>query len=228
MNGVSNQRPPLPKYCCIWDVEQVLSFIRSLPPNQELTTKMITLKLTILLALSAIHRCSEIKALDLKWLSRSNGTISFQFGSRVKHSKRGKLPPPVTYYPMTTEPNLCPVTTLNHYIKHTSEWRTDETESQLLLSTVKPHKPVSKSTISRWVKEVLKLSGIDINTYQAHSTRSAASSKANIECLRIEDILKKGNWSKESTWQRYYNKEITPNTEGFQERVLTSKTPKPL
>ena len=126
---------------------------------------------------------------------------------------------------MTAEPNLCPVMTLNHYLEHTKEWRKDlEGEQQLLLSTLKPHKPVSKSTISRWVKEVLKLSGSAVTYYQAHSTRSAASSKAKAECLRIEDILQKGNWSKESTWQTHYHREITPTTGEFQERVLSSKS----
>ena len=110
MGGVSVERPPQPKYC-IWDVEQVLQFIRTLPPNQELTTKMLTLKLIMLLALSASNRCSELKALDLRSISRSDDSISFEFGCRLKHTKRGKLSPPVTYYPITCEPDLCPVTT---------------------------------------------------------------------------------------------------------------------
>ena len=89
MGGVSVERPPQPKYCMIWDVEQV---IRTLPPNQELTTKMLTLKLTMLLALSASHRCSELKALDLRWISRSDDSISFEFGCRLKHTKSEVIP----------------------------------------------------------------------------------------------------------------------------------------
>ena len=192
MGGASVERPPQPKYCMIWDVEQVLQFIRTLPPNQELTTKMLILKLTMLLALSASHRCSELKTLDLRWISRSDDSISFEFGCRLKHTKRGKLSPPVTYYPIACEPDLCPVTTLNHYITHTKTWREGlEGGHQLLLSTLMSHKPVCKSTIARWVKEVLKLSGIDIMCFEAHSSRSAATSKAKVGCLKVEDILKK-------------------------------------
>ena len=123
MGGVSVERPPQPKYRMIWDVEQVLQLIRTLPQNQELTTKMLTLKLTMILALTASHRCPELKALDLRWISRSGDSISFEFGCRMKHTKRGKLSPPVTYYPMTSQTDLCSVTTLNHYIEHTMTWR---------------------------------------------------------------------------------------------------------
>ena len=49
----------------------------------------------------------------------------------------------------------------------------DSGHKHLLLSFVKPHKEVKKSTISGWVKQVLKESKI----FKAHSTRSASSSK---------------------------------------------------
>ena len=148
----------------------------------------------------------------------------------LNYTKRGKLSPPVTYYPISCEPDLCPVTTLNHYITHTKTWREGlEGGHQLLLSTLMPHKPVCKSTIARWVKEVLKLSGIDIMCFQAHSTRSAATSKAKVGCLKIEAILKKGNWSRKLTWQNHYHKPIVTPSEIFQifQQVLSS-LPNPL
>ena len=38
--------------------------------------------------------------------------------------------------------------------------------------------PASGSTIADWVKNVLRLSSIDMTTFKAHSTRSVASIKA--------------------------------------------------
>jgi len=35
MTGVFNERPPKPKYVFIWDVEQVLSYIKQPPPVIE-------------------------------------------------------------------------------------------------------------------------------------------------------------------------------------------------
>ena len=46
-------------------------------------------------------------------------------------------------------------------IKSTKQLR--KGQSQLLISHVEPFNPVSKDTISRWVKQVLESAGIDIN-----------------------------------------------------------------
>ena len=51
MTGVSNRNPPKPRYALNWDIEQVLTFIRGMPNNTELSDRHINLKLTILLFL---------------------------------------------------------------------------------------------------------------------------------------------------------------------------------
>ena len=73
-------------------------------------------------------------------------------------------------------PRLCVVTTLREYLIRTKLLR--EPCSQLLLSYVKPYKPLSRDTISRWVKAVLQYSGIYVTIFKPHSTRSASTSKA--------------------------------------------------
>ena len=71
---------------------------------------------------------------------------------------------------------MCPVETLRHYQMITSPLRKES--DQLFVATVKPHKPVASCAIARWLKEVLKLSGIDVSIFTAHSTRSASISAA--------------------------------------------------
>ena len=61
--------------------------------------------------------------------------------------------------------------------------------SRLLLSYVKPYGPVSSDTISRWVKFVLQSSGIDVNIFKPHSTRSASTSKAKLSDVPSADIV---------------------------------------
>ena len=65
-----------------------------------------------------------------------------------------------------------------------------------------------KSTKSVWIKEVLKQSGINVEHFKAHSTKSASSSKAEMSGLIAEQILKRGNWSTKSARQKFYNKNI--------------------
>ena len=77
-----------------------------------------------------------------------------------------------------------------------------------LVAVVKPHKPVSPTTVGRWIKEALKLAGIDTAIFKAHSTRSASTSKAAMAGIPTDTILKVADWSKTQTFQRYYNRSI--------------------
>ena len=51
--------------------------------------------------------------------------------------------------------SLCVVSLLDTYIERSKPWRQGTTKGQLLISFVKPHNEVVKSTISGWVKEVI-------------------------------------------------------------------------
>lgn len=51
LKGVYNSKPPVPKYCITWDVSIVLSYIKTLPCNEDLTLKELSHKLAILIAL---------------------------------------------------------------------------------------------------------------------------------------------------------------------------------
>ena len=73
-------------------------------------------------------------------------------------------------------------------------------QSQLLLSYVKPHKPVTISSIARWIKDLLTQSGIDTEVFKAQSTRAASTSKAKFSGLShrlSEQIFLKGMWKSE-------------------------------
>ena len=43
---------------------------------------------------------------------------------------------------------------------------------------VKPHYPISSSSVTRWILSLLSLAGVDTSVYKAHSTRSASVSAA--------------------------------------------------
>ena len=79
-------------------------------------------------------------------------------------------------------------------------------ETKLFISYVRPHKPVSRDTISRWTKETLRLSGIDTKVFTAHSTMSASVSKANEKDVPVHEIMPKAGWKSAETFRKYYNK----------------------
>ena len=142
----------------------------------------------------------------------------------TKTSKPGKQPPDVIFYSFPGNEDLCPVKTLEFYLKVSEPWRRKGGRSQLLLSFLKPHKPISPATLARWIKEMLRFSEINTDIFKAHSVRSASTSKAKSLRFTTKDILRKGNWSGESTWQRFYNKEIRSKEQIFQESVLQTGT----
>ena len=53
LKGVLNLRPALPRYQRTWSVDVVLIYLRSLPRNEDLSLKLLTQMLAILLALTA-------------------------------------------------------------------------------------------------------------------------------------------------------------------------------
>ena len=89
----------------------------------------------------------------------------------------------------------------------------------LILSFVKPHKPVTKESLARWVKSFLVISGF--MGFTAHSTRGAAASKAKERGVSLEDILTKGNWSNRTTFEFFYNKTIVSPAQRFQASILS-------
>ena len=102
--------------------------------------------------------------------------------------------------------SICPLSCLKAYINKTKALRNNETK--LCISYVRPHKPVSRDTISRWTKETLKLSGIDTKVFTAHSTRSASVSKANEKDVPLHEIITKAGWKSAETFRKYYNKPV--------------------
>ena len=176
LSGIDNLRPPTPKYNVIWEVETVLQCLKLLD-DENLSNKDLNLKTCMLLALTAIKRCSDLHILDTKFMAVGEDKIIFKLGERPKNCrKKGEAPDPITF--QATGGTLCPVMTSKVYIDRTKAWREENSESKFFLSYIRPHKAVTSSTIGRWLKTVLGNVGVDTSKFTAHSTRSASSSKA--------------------------------------------------
>ena len=56
LKGIFNCRPPAPKYSFTWDVDIVLSYIRDLPSNEDLSFQLLSHKVAMLMALANADR----------------------------------------------------------------------------------------------------------------------------------------------------------------------------
>lgn len=175
LKGVFESRPAMPRYTAVWDVNQVLDYLKTLSPVNEISLKSLTLKLTMLLALVTAQRGQSLLLLRVDSTIDSGSSVVFSLQELVKQSKPGSKAMVIELHSFT-DPRLCVVTTFHEYLTRTSLVR--GAHNQLLLIYVKPYGPVSRDTVSRWVKYVLQSSGIDVSVFKPYSTRSASTSKA--------------------------------------------------
>ena len=96
--------------------------------------------------------------------------------------------------------------TLQEYEKRTTDKRFRNGSTQLLIAMIRPHKPVSSSTVARWLKTVLNNAGIDTSIFKAHSAWSAACSSASEAGVTTATILDAADWATETVFQRFYYK----------------------
>ena len=177
LKGVFNSRPPAPKYMATWDMDKVLLYIKNLPSNEGLSFTLLSHKLAMLMALANADRCSDLAALDLDFRTFQQNWVRFVIPGLTKTRRSG--PPMEAFYPsFPDETKLCPVTTLRFYEEKSKSLRKRTQRNTLFISVRKPHKPVNPATIDHWLKNIMKSAGIDTNTFTAHSTRGAATSKA--------------------------------------------------
>ena len=221
MTGVFNENPPQPRYGGTWDVDVVLNHIRSLGKNDALSDAALTKKTVILTALATGARASEIHAFNLEFCEDKGHVINFQIPTLTKSRRRTKqggkcLTVSVEAFP--DETCIDPAACIRAYIRRTCSWRVSGVHHPLFLSTVNPHKPVVKSTISGWILKLMAESDIDIGQFKAHSTRGAATTKAASMGLSIQDIVEKANWSNTGTFKRFYYR--PDDVQGFAQAVL--------
>lgn len=114
------------------------------------------------------------------------------------------------------DPAICVVHTFIAYLETTKSLRGNNT--QLFISLQKPHKPVTKGTLAKWIKMVLLFAGIDMSMYTPHSTR-AASTSAAAQKIPIDTVLKTAGWKRNCVFRKFYKREITNNTQ-FSNAIL--------
>ena len=135
--------------------------------------------------------------------------VVFELPALVKKSRFQHSPKTSFHAGFPENSKLCVVNCLQEYEKRTISFRSEQDDSnRLLLSYIRPHKPITSDTLSRWILEMLKNAGIDTKIFKAHSTRSATSSAAVRNNCSLKDILALADWSSDSTFKRFYYRPV--------------------
>lgn len=198
MKSVFFNKPPRPKYVVIWDVTVVLKYLRSLMPLSRLSLKMLTFKTIALVALATAPRAQTLVNMKLCNMLKEQQAVVFVFSDVMKTSRVGhSFSLKIEHF--KDEP-ICALHTLYAYIEATEKLR----QSDYVFVSYVTGKKVTTSTVARWLKSVLQLSGIDVNCFKAHSFRSAASSAASSKGCSVKNILDTADWGSEKNFKKFY------------------------
>jgi integrase len=215
MKRAFNLRPALPRNTVTWNVGIVLNYLKCLP---DLSLRQLSIKLATLLLLLSGQRIQSLHLIDIRNVDLSDTCVKIRFGDLLKQTRPGYQQHEITLerYPVQ---ELCVVKHLTLYLDLTKELR--GTETALFLTTQKPHRRVSRDTISRWVRTALREAGLDMNVFKPHSIRSASTSMAFRQNVPLQTILNTAGWSGDCVFRKFYNKPISDDR-CFSRAILAS------
>ena len=220
MVGLAKSLPRTPKYQEIWDPQIVLKFLRKWSPAKFLNLYQLTIKTALLILLVTAQRPQILSKLSLDQMRHAKRTFTFTVTSNLKH-QRGYDPATVIQLKaFPADLRLCVENYLKAYIARTKNLRQVQ---DLFVTTTKPYGKATMSTISRWVKTGLQLAGVNTKVFGAGSTRAAVTNRAYDHGVPIETILKKACWANESTFTKWYKKEVKIQGPDFQSVILSKK-----
>ena len=201
LKGIFNFRPPKQTLFPSWSVKSVLDTIKQWYPIAKLSMQMLTYKTAFLIAISSSKRVSSLSLLSIKrgYLEVGEDKIVLLPIGLEKHSRPGFLGGPIAIEAYKDSAKVCPVVHLKAYLERTSLLRGKE--ESLFITIRKPYSKASTTTIARWIKAVIDMSG---ETGTGGSTRSVSTSTALSKQVTLEKIVKAGDWARMSTFKRHY------------------------
>lgn len=223
--GVSVIKPQRPKYDQTWDPSIVLEFYSSREESSELKLGDLSKKLALLLLLVTAQRVQTLSKIKTANITFQDNLAVIKIPDRIKTTAVGNTQPNLIIPAFIENNKICPVKTLQVYLNKTGELRS-HTNENLFITFKKPYRVATSQTISRWVKQAMMESGLDIKQFSAHSTRHASTSAAFRKGIDVETIRKTAGWANKSeTFARFYNRPITNET-GFAKSVIRIGTNK--
>ena len=116
MKGIFHLRPPQPRYTKTWDVNKVLSYLKSLGPNDSLMLKQLTLKTAALLTILGGRRIHTLHMLSVIHMDQSPDKVIFHIIGLTKCSKPTRPNQPIVYRAYAEDELLCPVKCIYAYL----------------------------------------------------------------------------------------------------------------
>ena len=212
MKSFEKMRPTIPRYIVTWDVKKVLDLLRTWFPHRTLSMKQITLKTCMLVAITSSDRAQTLQKMRVDQCVCTAKGVEFPIFANLKTSRHLRRPR-VVLCPKWSEPSLDVEKCVTDYLtrsltlRYKTVRRGKPKPNQFFIS-YKTGLPVATNTISRWLREVMDLSGIDTEYFKAHSVRGASVSKAKRRGATPNQIITQGDWTNAKTFLDHYDRDI--------------------
>ena len=230
LKGVFNSRPHRKCIAPEWDLPLVLEALTKAPfePLEGASMKMVTFKLTFLLAVTSARRVSDLTKLAIGDHCRFMAEkVTFLPTSLAKADDPSHFQQEVSFHSFRDR-QLCPLRILKHYLMRTESLRGSGSDRYQLLRILNdPYKPPSAQTVARWLVATIRLAYEGQPTQpgeslRAHSTRAIAPNWARFKGASKQKILEAADWRRETTFTKFYCRELREQQDSFGQAVLSA------
>ncbi|KAG0923548.1 hypothetical protein G6F57_019173 [Rhizopus arrhizus] len=166
-----------------WDITILLRHIKEkLPSSAELSLQQLQVKTILLLCMATMWRPrSDIGRLQFQDVHIQAEENSHNITLHSREPKETQVKSAIIGE--FEDKDLCPVHTLIQFLINTNNLRQNLPKDHTLFLTYleqtdKPSDSVRPTTVANWIKDEMEKAGIDITKFQAHSIRTASSTKA--------------------------------------------------
>ena len=167
----------------------------------------------MLIALSSACRTHSLHLLGNDNMVKGAKCFTLSYSGLLKQSRPGYNEAFLELFSYPSDRRWCVVFVLKEYLSRTEKLRGNCTN--LFISHVKPFGPVSRETISRWLKTVMTRSGIYLKSYSSHSIRSAVVFVAYQNAIPVEKIRQRAGWTNARTFANITRSPSIWKTNGF-------------
>ena len=176
-SGFTRLRPSMPRLPgIVWDINQVLNYIKTLPHNKDLTLMQLSAKTVFLLLICTTRRRADIMAIHTGFIFKDANRFVCQSQNLSKtYSLTNTSVQNLEVVRFPQDQQICPYKALSWYLYRTKSLRHS---CKWLFVTTTDHTEAAPATVSHWVKNIMSEAGIDKKLYKPHSTRAASSSFA--------------------------------------------------
>ena len=108
-------------------------------------------------------------SLSIQHMEADENSYTFIPIELQKHSRPSHQDIPIRFVAYKINVNLSPVTTLKEYVKQRERTSAINITQKIFGTHHEPIREADKETLSRWIKEVMKNAGINLNIFKPHS-----------------------------------------------------------